>query len=258
MGDLVIELALAFLAATLIGWLIGRFLCKSGEHDERAVRRRLETTLAERDKTLEMVRDTADGLRAQLGEQSRAAALAEQEQARLEGRLTAMEAEAEVLLGRIEALDVCNARRRALESELEDQQALVLELRATCATQTQQIRVRNGELEAARTELAAGRAECRRQDAEITAAHRRQAEHAALIAALRQERSDLQQALRQRRAEHDSCLARLQGLAASVEQLHQRIRARGAPAAARRPHPRAASGAAAGAAGAPSASATRG
>ncbi|MBK1632764.1 hypothetical protein CKO31_18835 [Thiohalocapsa halophila] len=243
MGDLIIELALALLAATLIGWLIGRVLCKSGEYDERAARRRLETTLAERDKTRAMLQDTADGLRTQLGEQTRAAAGAEQEQARLRGRLTAVETEAKDLLDRIEALDVCNARRHALEAELDDQQALVLELRATCDTQAQQIRALTGELDGARTELAAGHTEQQHKDAEISAGRRRHAEHEALIATLEQEKSDLEQALRRLGPEHDSCLARLQALAAAVEALHQRIRERAAPRGRRRPDSRAASGA---------------
>lgn len=243
MGDLIIELALALLAATLIGWLIGRFLCRSGEYDERAARRRLETTLAERDKTLAMLKDTADGLRTQLGEQTRAAAGAEQAQARLQGRLNAVETEAEALLQQVQALDVCNARRHALEAELEDQQALVLELRATCDTQAQQIRALNGELDAARAELAAGQTEQQRKDEAISVGRRRHAEQETLIATLGQEKSDLEQALRRLGPEHDSCLAQLQALAAAVEALHQRIHERAAPRERRRPDSRGASGA---------------
>lgn len=55
---MVIELTLGLLAVALIGWLFGGLLWKSGDYDERALRRRLETTLAERDEALEISRET--------------------------------------------------------------------------------------------------------------------------------------------------------------------------------------------------------
>jgi DNA repair exonuclease SbcCD ATPase subunit len=236
MGDLVIELTLALLGAALIGWLFGRLLCKSGEYDERAARRRLETTLAERDRELEMSRETADGLRRQLRSQTEAAALVEQEGAGLKVRLAGMETELQALLGRDGELAVCNARRQALGAELEEQQALVLELRSTCAAQAQHIRELNGALAGARAELQASDAENRRRQEEIargmeeiTARRQSQAETDALIARLQQEKSRLDRQLQGLGAAHGDCTQRLQALAASIEHLHRRIRERGAP-----------------------------
>jgi septal ring factor EnvC (AmiA/AmiB activator) len=235
MGDLIIELALALLAATLIGWLMGRFLCKSGEYDERVARRRLETELANLTKDLEVSRETADGLRRQLGEQAQGAASAEQVSATLRLRLASMEAQVEQLLGEARELEVCNARRQALEAELEEQQALVLELRSACDAQAQQIRALNDTLNETRAELHASDAKGRRSREEIargveeiTASRQRQAADEARIATLQQEKSGLERQLQQLGAKHDSCMERLQALTAAVDLLHQRIRERGA------------------------------
>lgn len=227
MGDLVIELALAFLAATLIGWLMGRFLCKSGEYNERAARRRLETELAGLGKELAVSRETADGLRRQLAERIEAAALFEQEGAGLRARLAGMESPPQEPLGTARELETCNARRRALEAELEDLQGSMLELRATCAAQAHRIAELDGTLERTRAELRASDAENRPRQEEIAAGRDRQAENDARIATLQQEKLSLEQQLRQRGAEHDGCLERLQALTASVDRLHRRVRERG-------------------------------
>jgi chromosome segregation ATPase len=217
MADLVIELALVFLAATLIGWLMGRFLCKSGEYDERAARRRLERAQAGLGEALESAQETTDGLRRQLTEQTEAKALVEQERAGLQARLASLETEQAALLGKVGELEACNARCRGLEAALEAEQAAVLELRTTCSAQAQQIRELNGALDATRAELRAG-----------------DAEHAAQLAAIEQAKSRLDARLERVSTERSDCLARLGALADAVERLHERIRARGAPGHRRR------------------------
>jgi chromosome segregation ATPase len=140
-NHLIIELALSLLAATLIGWLLGRFLCKSGEYEERAEKRRLAAELSTVRDELNGSQEAADGLRRQLREQAEAAASIAQDRSALRIQLKAMEAELEQRLCRVQELETCNARRSALEAELQDRDEQLLELRSTCTAQADRIGV---------------------------------------------------------------------------------------------------------------------
>lgn len=238
MSHLIIELALALVAATLIGWLMGRYLCKSGEYDERAWRRRLESELAIRDQDLEVARQTLGMLHGQLQEKARSAGLAEEENRVLVAKYEAAQRTQTELLSEFQTLQVCKAHLDALESEYAQSQRQVVDLRVSRSHQQAEIQTLQDALTRANARLQDSEQESQRKQDEIEHASAEidnlrtgTSKDADRIASLLQENAKLQQRVQELVDEHASCLSRLEGLAASVDRLHGHIRER------QRPHP---------------------
>lgn len=118
-SDLALELSLITLLVALIGWFVGRFICKSGEQQLRAEKRQLEqqlntqeTELKHRDQLLTTAQEQLNQLHVQVDE-------LEQQRDSVDSRIDALRQERKELLEKQQQLEVDQARLVTVSSELE-------------------------------------------------------------------------------------------------------------------------------------------
>lgn len=126
MSDLVLELLLILLLATAIGWFLGRYLCKSGEYEERAQKDQLNKQLITLQNDLRHREQALEDSRNQLNHHSNLTAELTQDKEGLNAQLESLHQERDNLLVTLQELESCHTRLHTLteEFELHRQQSL--------------------------------------------------------------------------------------------------------------------------------------
>lgn len=201
MSHLVFELLLIFLLTAVIGWFLGRYLCKSGEYDERARNRQLDkelettrTELQHRDQSLEDARN-------QLNQASQQTAALEQQKEGLTAQLSSLNQERDKLLLKLQELEVCNTRLQSLTEEFNQQRQQILEFRDTKNTLQGQIDKLQTTLQHTSEQLVSSQQLNHKQQTELEQVKTENERQARTIALLEEDRQELQQSRQQMKAD---------------------------------------------------------
>ncbi|WMP19446.1 hypothetical protein [Thiothrix lacustris] len=135
MSSLVIQLFFILLLASAIGWFLGRYLCKSGEHQERAEKNRLakqlETLQAELQSRYQQLEDD----RTQLNQHHAQNATLSQQKEGLNAQLTTLRQERDQLQLKMQEFAACQSRLTTQTEEFNLYKQQMQELRLLKTTQ---------------------------------------------------------------------------------------------------------------------------
>lgn len=208
MSHLTVELLLTFLLVAAIGWFLGRYLCKSGEYEERAQNQQqgkqlgaLRSELHSREQTLEEARDRIN----LQGKQN--AELAQQKEG-LNAQLGSLYQERDKLLLKLQELQVCNSRLTTLTGELDLHRQHMQELQTERNTLAGQLGTLQEVLNHTNEQLAQTHQHNQEQLTELKQLRTENTHQAQMITALEKDRQELQQA----RLQNEEARLRINGL----------------------------------------------
>jgi chromosome segregation ATPase len=208
MSDLVLELLLILLLAAALGWFLGRYLCKSGEYEERAHKQQLSKQLASLQTDLQHREQALEDARYQLNQSSNLTAELSQHKEGLNAQLDSLHQERDNLLVTLQELEVCHTRLNTLTAEFDLQRQQTLKLQADRDNLAGQLGTAQETLHYTSEQLIQTRQQNQVQQAELDKLTLALNHQQHMVTLLEKDRQDLQQV----RSQYDAAKLHINGL----------------------------------------------
>lgn len=208
MSDLVLELLLILLLATAIGWFLGRYLCKSGEYEERAQKEQRNKQLITLQNDLRHREQALEDARHQLNHHSNMTAELTQDKAGLNAQLESLHQERDNLLVTLQELEICHTRLKVLTEEFNLQHQQTLQRQAERDDLAGQLGTVQETLKHTSEQLAQTRQQNQAQQAELNKFKLEHSHQAQMLTVVEKDRAELQQI----RLQHEAAKLHINGL----------------------------------------------